>query len=326
MNEIELIIQNSGDGTIYDISKIAGKLNLEDKLSGSPKKLTFVIKPEDYVKIENGSVVRLLRNGIKKFYGYVFTVATNEQEEINITAYDQTRYLKNKDTFVFGKSSIKERLTRIANTYKLKVGKIEGIASTYKLPEKIYDDKNLGDMLQDSLDLLLRSTGKMFILKDNFGELEVLDVDNLKTNLVVMGGGSLLSKYSLQESIDSDTYNRVKLVKDNKNSGKRDVFIVEDSNNIKKYGLLQLYEVVDENSNDSQIRDRADKMLRLYNSPKKKLTLTCIGNDLVEAGSGLYLFIKTINGNEFDQYVLVTSVSHNYEFNEHNMTLEVEVE
>ena len=41
-------------------------------------------------------------------------------------------------------------------------------------------------------------------------------------------------RYTYEKSIDKDVYNQVKLYRDNEKTGKRDVWIVKDSNNIKK--------------------------------------------------------------------------------------------
>ena len=47
----------------------------------------------------------------------------------------------------------------------------------------------------------------------------------------------------------SDTYNRIKLVRKNEKSGRTDVYIHEDTETIRKWGLLQYYAEVDENLN-----------------------------------------------------------------------------
>lgn len=319
----EIIIQNSGNGKIYDITEVVSKITLDEKIEGSPTKISFKFKVDSPIELENGSVVRYTHNGIKKFYGFVFKIGTTQDEEIDITAYDQLRYFKNKDTYVFKTNTLEERLREMAKKNNLRTGRIDTTGAY--LPSKIYDNKTMGDVLQDGIDQLLRNTGRKFMIRDNFGELELINISTLKTNLVVTGG-SLLSTFNYEESIDSDTYNQVKIIKDNKDTKKREVYMVKDSNNQRKWGLLQYYASVDEKTNDAQIRQKAEVALKHYNREKKKLTLECLGDDRVRAGSGLYIDIASKNGRNFKQYVLVTAVKNTYDTNTHTMSLEVEVE
>ena len=58
----------------------------------------------------------------------------------------------------------------------------------------------------------------------------------------IIGEKSLMTNYSYNTSIDSQTYNSIKLVRPNKETGKSDVFIRKDSDTIARWGLLQLYQ------------------------------------------------------------------------------------
>ena len=102
----------------------------------------------------------------------------------------------------------------------------------------------------------------MFVLWDDFGSLAITDVETAKLDLFV-GDGSLATGYTYDQDIDSDTYNKIKLVKDNKTTGKRDVYIYQDSKNMTLWGILQDYETVDESMNEAQIKERGAKMLEL---------------------------------------------------------------
>nr|DAK69453.1 MAG TPA: 43 kDa tail protein [Caudoviricetes sp.] len=320
---IELIIQNSGNGNIYDVSDVVSDLNQEETINGSPGKLSFKLKSDEVLKIENGSIVRFKHNGKDKFYGYVFKISHPNEYQIEVTAYDQLRYLKNKDTYVFGNGTLEERIAKICYDFGLKIGNLD---STYfLLPAKIFDNKSLGDIIQESANGVLIGTTKRYVIKDNFGKIELYDLEKLKTNIVITEG-SLLVNQKYEESIDSDTYNQIKLVKENKKTKKREVYISKDSNNIYKYGMLQMYEKVDENSNEEQIKEKADRYLRLKNSPTRKLSLEVLGNENIVAGCGLYVDLTISSKEKIQQYVLVKSVKTKYEENHFSMSLEVEVE
>ena len=102
--------------------------------------------------------------------------------------------------------------------------------------------------------------------------------------LPVIGENSLATGYEYTRSIDGETYNKVKLVRDNKETGKRDVYLVQDSNNMALWGVLQYHESVDENLNAAQIRDKAEKLLELRNRPEQSLTLSALALPGLRAG------------------------------------------
>ena len=46
--------------------------------------------------------------------------------------------------------------------------------------------------------------------------------------------------YDYESSIDENTYNRIKLVYDNEDAGKREVYIAQDSSNINRLSLIHI--------------------------------------------------------------------------------------
>lgn len=323
-DSLELIVQSSEDGTIWDLSSIASSVSTSKAIDNSAGKCSFSIDTDKQkVKIPMGSTVSLTvtQNGKKKgkFFGYVFTSEPNGQEA-NITAYDQLRYLKNNETYVLTGQTMENIIKLIGNDFGLRLGTIEG--SGYILPERVEDNKALGDIIQRAIDFTLQGTRKQYIIRDEFGYLCCRDVSKLVTNLVI-GDVSLLNQYNYKESIDSETYNSVKLYKDNKDTGKRETYIVLDSDNIKRWGKLQKYESVDENMTDVQIRTKAEQLLRLYNRIERTLTLQCEGVIDLEPGNGVYLEITDIPGVVFTQNALITKIDDSYKGGIHTMDLEV---
>ena len=162
----------------------------------------------------------------------------------------------------------------------------------------IEDGQTLFDIVLKALDYTLINTGKMFVLWDDFGYLRITDVEKSKLDLFV-GDSSLASGYTYETDIDSETYNKIKLVQDNKETGKRDVYIVQDSNNMALWGVLQNYESVAEEMNEAQIKERAAQMLELYNRPKKSFEVKAILDLSVRAGRALYIEIKKVDVGAF---------------------------
>ncbi|MFL8589819.1 cell wall hydrolase, partial [Clostridioides difficile] len=68
----------------------------------------------------------------------------------------------------------------------------------------------------------------------------------------------VIEDFDYNSSIDSDTYTKIKLVRDNEESGKRDVYIAQDSTHMRSWGILQMFETVDKNMNEAEIKQKCD--------------------------------------------------------------------
>lgn len=324
IDSIEVIVQDSETGKIYDISNITGDISIEGAMENSSGKCSFSINTNvNKLHFAKGSTVSIKINGVGQFFGYIFKTNPRDADSMSITAYDQTRYLKNKSSYVFSNITSEGVIYRIGQDFGLRLGTLE--RTNYILPERIHDNKTLGDIIQNSLDFVLIGIGKQYIIRDEFGYLCQRNIDNLRTNIVI-GDYSLLNSYSYEESIDNDTYNQIKLYRDNEETGKREVFIVKDSNNIARWGLLQYFESVDEDINDAQATEKANMLLLVKNRVGKTLSLKCDGDLRIKPGTGFYLVLTDITGVEFNQYAVVTKVTHNFSNMLHQMNLEVRFE
>ncbi|WP_194189660.1 XkdQ/YqbQ family protein [Clostridium chrysemydis] len=321
---IEMVIQNTNTGKAYEISDLVSDIEIAQELQDNPGKLSFTLNTQNKKDIvSEGSPVSLKVNNNKVFFGYVFKIGIDQGVELKITAYDQLRYLKYKDTYVFKSMTCNQIFSKICNDYNIK-HEIKH-TSSYLLPPKIEDNKNLAEMIQYGFDKTLIDTKEWFFMRDDYGVLKHLNVFEERTPLVI-GDSSLLNEFSYESSIDDETYNQVKLIKENKETKKREVYIVKDSKNINKWGILQYFDKVDEKMNEAQIKQRADMLLKHYNRPKKTLKLECIGDFRVKAGCGVVLLIEDLKDSApYNKYVIVKSVTHKIENNMHSMSLEVEV-
>lgn len=323
---IEVIIQDSENGTIYNVSNIVKKIDTSKPIDSSAGKCQLVLDINvNKIKINMGSTVsfKVKQNGktYGKFFGYVFSVSPeNNGNDLNITAYDQLRYLKNNESYVLTGMTLQSLIRLIGNNFQLRLGTIEG--NNYILPERVEDNKALGDIIQRAIDFTLQGTATQYIIRDEFGYLCCRNVAKLVTN-VIIGDNSLLKSYSFKEDIDNDTYNAIKLYKDNEDTGKREVYIAKDSNNQKRWGVLQMYQSLDENYTDAQAREKASQMLSLYNRVQRTLTLECKGVLDLEPGSGVRLNITSIPGKVLNQNALITKIEDTYQNGIHTMKLEV---
>jgi hypothetical protein len=303
------------NGQIYEISELVKSVSYADKLNNGCSKLEFSYIDDD-LNIQNGSVVRFKYNGANIFYGYVFKRGQKNAKEITVTAYDQIRYCKAKDTIVVKNDTIDSLVRKMCNYFGLRTG---SLASTgYRLPTSVQDDKTWLDIIYTAISDTLMNTGRWYCLRDEFGGVVVRDLRELQLDLV-LGDESLAYGYEYEKSIDEDFYNQIKIVSDNEATGKRDVYIAKDSNSIAKYGLLQYFEVLDKNTNPSQTKAKADALLKLYNREVQTLELNCLGDVRVRAGTSFYGQIEDI---KLNRRLIVRSVTHKF-IPVHTMSLEV---
>lgn len=317
-----MIVQNTETRKAYDVSDLVYDLQFDNQLELSAGKLTFALL-HDMGYINEGSPVSLKVEGNKIFWGYVFKYSLNEKGQLSVTAYDQIRYLKCKDTYVTSNKTCSDIFKMICNDYAI-VSKVI-TPSLYVLPQRINDNKTLADIIQYGLDKTLVDTGDWFFLRDEFGELQFLNIFEERTSLVI-GDSSLVTGYNFECSIDGETYNQVKLVKENKETKKREVYIVKDSTHIEQWGTLQYFETMDEKMNGAQIEERARHYLESYNKSRKTLKVPCIGDWRIKPGKGVVLMIKDLEGKvPYNKYVFIDKVSHSVKNNMHTMDLEVVV-
>jgi len=303
------------NGQIYEIGEIVKSVSYTDKLNDGCSKLEFSYIDDD-LRIQNGSVVRFRYNGANIFYGYVFKHGQNKQKEITVTAYDQLRYCKAKDTIVVKNDTIDSLVRKMCNYFGLKAGTLT--STGYKLPVSVQDDKTWLDIIYTAIDDTLTNTGRWYCLRDEFGAVAIRELQELQLDLV-LGDASLAYEYEYQKSVDDNFYNQIKIVSDNESTGKRDVYITKDSGSIAKYGLLQYFEVLDKNANPAQAKSKAEMLLQLYNREVETLELNCIGDVRVRAGNSFFGQIEDI---QLNRRLIVREVTHEF-VPVHTMTVSV---
>lgn len=302
---INILYQNNKTGDAHDITLSVTAAKWQTKRSGSPASLDITVINNDDIEWIPGGILCLKDGDAGLFYGYVVKYSHDGKDRTQVTAYDQTWYLKkNKETYVFEGKRADEILSQIADDFKLETGDL--VNTGYIIPSMIEDGQTLFDIVLKAVDHTLINTGKMYVLWDDFGKLTLSDVEESKLELFV-GDESLATGFTYQTDIDSDTYNKIKLVRDNKESGKRDAYIFQDSNNMDFWGILQNYEKVDENMNEAQIKERGEMMLELYNRPKRSFNVNALADLSVRAGKALFIGIGAVG---VKSYFIVEEASH----------------
>ena len=115
----------------------------------APAKLSFKVFKDDKLDIQEGDLVNLKVNGELVFVGYIFEKKRSKDNFIEVTAYDQCKYLKSEGYYVFdGKKTASELIKALAEDLAIKVGDIT--PTTYKV-DYVYDGKTYQDIILDML-------------------------------------------------------------------------------------------------------------------------------------------------------------------------------
>lgn len=313
MNNVDLQIHNK-DQSYKPL--IVDEITWDTQLRGAPGKLTFKVLPDSKLNFHEGNLVTLKVDDREIFYGYVFTKQRDKDNIISVTAYDQIRYLKNKDTISYKELMANELLEMIAKKYLLKTGEMKDTG--YPIT-RLEDNTSLLDMMQTALNITLQNKGKYYVLFDDFGKLTLKDLETMQIAGYI--DDKALQNYSYTSSIDGETYTQIKLSHENKEKGCRDIYIVKNSNLIKEWGLLQYFEKIDDNTDGAA---KAEALMKLYKNKKRSLKLTGVLGDVsLRAGNSIVLKFPALGDISLNNNMILTQVKHVYKNEEHYMDLTV---
>lgn len=316
---------------------------------GAPGKLTFKVMQDSLLDFEEGNIVQFAVGKTNLFKGYVFTKKFSKDGIVSVTAYDQLRYLKNKDVYAFVGKTAQEIICQIANDFQLNHTDRDGneaiCATDYVIPRMRASNETLFDIMQTALDHTLiygkvstttqdgktLTAPKGYVLYDNFGVLTLSEIGTLDVDILI--DSETAENFNFESTIDKETYNKINLYEDNKETGKRERYITQDSANMKRWGVLQKCESVD-TKQCTNPANKASNMLQQYNAVRKTLSIKAAFGDVrVRAGSRIFVSL-TIKDSDFNLEpsdkdtgerkivrLLVDSVTHSFGMNTHTMDL-----
>lgn len=308
---VELFIQHNS--TIqFPVVEEGARLTLERK--GTPGKLEFTVVKGPGLNFAEGDPVKLTVNGTAMFYGFVFKKKRDKGGTIDVVAYDQLRYLKNKDTYTEEGLKASDLLKRIATDFRLNLGSVEDTG--YTIETIVEENSTLFDMIQNALDETLLNTGQLYCLYDEGGALTLKNVNSMKLNLLIDSETGETFDYS--SSIDEQTYNKIKLAYNNDQTGKRELYVAQDGEKMNTWGVLQYYE---ELQTATGAAAKADALLKLYDQKTRKLTVkNAFGDVRVRAGSAVVVSLD-LGDIVTNNYLMVEKVTHTFKGDEHFMDL-----
>ena len=196
----------------------------------------------------------------------------------------------------------------------LNVGTLEN--TEFKIASRVEENTSLFDMIQNALDLTLQNTGEMYVLFDDFGKITLKNITNMKVDVLI--DEETGENFDYTSSIDSNTYNRVKLTYDNEKTGTREIYVAKSGENMNNWGILQYFEKLKEGENGQA---KADALLSLYNSKTRNLSINnALGDLRVRAGS-LIPVLMNLGDIIIQNMMLVEKCKHDFKEGQHFMTL-----
>lgn len=301
----------NGNNLYYPIVEEGVTWNTERK--DAPGTVKFSVLWDESLKLEEGNLVQIMDGEKGVFQGYVFKKEPSKSGSISITAYDQLRYFKNKENYIYSNKSTSDLVRMIANDFKLKTGTIA--ETGYKI-SRCESGSSLFDIFNSSNDETLKAKKELYVLYDDFGKLCLRNISDLVLNILI--DEDTTEDYTLTSSIDENTYNKIKLTYDNEDAGKREQYILMDSDSIAKWGVLQYLEEI---SDTKDVNGRLQGLIDLYNKKTTSFKVkNCFGDVRVRAGTSV-LVRFVLEGREYYSFMLVESAKHTWKNDEHKMDL-----
>lgn len=311
----ELLIQHQG--TIM-LPPVVENVSIEWERQGQPGKLIAEVVKTPGLSFQEGDPCRFSVDGTPVFYGFVFEKSRKGSTDdiIQITVYDQLYYLKNKDIYVYTNKTAADVIRMIAEDFQLNVGDLEDTG--YTIGSRVEDNQTLFDIIQTALDETLKATSQMYVLYDDVGKLTLKNIGSMKLGLLI--DEDTAGDFDYKSSITSQTYDKIKLSYENKDTGKREIFVAQDSSNINQWGVLQYYEKLDSTTNAKAM---ADALLSLYNTKTRTLKLQDVLGDIRVRAGTLLVVMLGLGDINVSNYLMVEQVKHTFNNEQHLMELKM---
>ena len=312
--DIVLKIENPDTGKVY-IPLVEDGIKWTTSREGTAGSLEFTVIKDNVINFQEGNRVELTVDNTPVFSGFVFKKSRTKESTISVKAYDQLRYFKNKDTYIYENKTASQVLEMIAKDYGLFTG---NVADTKYIMSAVEDNSTLFDIMKNALDATLINTKEMYVLYDDFGQLTIKNIGDMKVPVKI--DDKAAEDFDYETSIDGETYNKVKLLYEDSDSGKMEVFTAQSDYTIKKWGVLQYFDKID---NTEKAAMTAQTLLSIYNNKSRSLSINGIFGDLrVRAGSQVPVFLN-LGDIVANTYLIVEKCTHTFKQDQHTMDIEL---
>lgn len=171
----ELTVRNQKDMLLIEPQD---GITLDRSPDLAPAKLTFNVLKDPLLDIQEGDLVNFKVNGELIFVGYIFEKSRSKNNIIQVTCYDQCRYLKSEGYYIFdGKNSASELIIALSKDLGIKLGEI---APTEFKISRVFDGKSYQDILLTMLKLTSINSPKIPVKALNAKKTKTLNPDKYR--------------------------------------------------------------------------------------------------------------------------------------------------
>lgn len=308
------ILGQAGEKWFVQEPAVLEGIQWKTKRRGEAASLTFTCVKDELLSFQEGSEVTFRYGDKDVFSGYIFEKHRNKDQLIEVTCYDRTRYLRNKENYLFSNVRADQVLTRIAQDFDLQLGEVEN--TQYVIPKFSRSNSTLWDTIEEALGITKEVTGVMYTMYDDFGKICLKSVHNMDSKCLI--DSDTAEDFDYTTSIDKNTANYIVVkVKDSNTP------IVEKSEGengtIKKWGLLQ-YDC--ESTTVEYAKQKAKALLKMRNKVTKSLGINgALGDINVRAGCGIYISLNLGDSKPENKRMVVIEANHTFENGHHSMDL-----
>lgn len=315
MANIRLTVQH-GDGLYEPPVEDGVKIEWETNAAG---KLTFTAVNTGTIDsiITEGDVIRFYCDDKPVFLGYVFSKKRDRDQNVEVTCYDQIRYMKNKFSYIFQKRHAHTILQLLCDDLGLKRAAFSH--TMYPIPELGEENISALDIINKALEETLLNIGEKFVMYDDFGKIQLKNCTEMKSTTLI--AENTAENFDYKSSIDSDTYNQVVLYyKGSDDNPNYSYYGATGTTRVKEWGLLRYFEETDTTTAAQQ---KANALLKLYNRKTRELSITGAFGDVTVRGGTLIPVKLNLQDVRISNYMLVDKVTHNFTQNHHTMDLTI---
>lgn len=333
--KLKVHVHDTTTGHLHDLSEAVESVTWQThRIVSQPGTLEVVVKEgikESDIVIHPGSFIRFGVNGEDYFYGNIkepqMSNAAMEGVRYILKAYDHKALLKSTESRyrpvgMTASEFFGETITWF-NAKTQPMGD-PGILwdvrepSIARLDDYYFPTYTLYNMFKQSMTEThaAEAGNAIYMIRDNLGTLEWRELKALRKPYI-LGDESYTDSYTYSNTLQ-ESYNVIKVIRDNADLGMRDAWIKYDSTNIARWRHRQLTLEADDFMTDDEIEAMIDLYLAAKNRTNRSLKMVCVGINGLQAGDGIQV---KANRARIDHAMWVEECTHHYTTDSHMMDL-----
>ena len=280
---------------------------------GTAGRLNFSVYGDGVLNFFEGDKVEFYCDGRGVFSGYVFTKKRDRKNIISVTAYDQLRYLKNKDTYVYSATTAAELIKKILSDVRLTAGETEPTQTV--LSGAVEEEKPLIDIIKRAMEYERLYSGRKYVIYDDFGRICLKSEDKLTSGYIIDSANT--GNFSYSSSIDENTYTAVRVTRKGRNG--EAIRLLRDGKT-KEWGILQGNISAEK---DEDIQSKAEAFLKQRAVRTRHITVEDVLGDLsVRAGGRVFVSLD-LGDIVVNEYFTAEEVTHRFYEGKHTMDIKL---